>query len=182
MERKNLGDNFFIVSGISLILVLSSTNAFAQEWQRELPRRHEVAGPGHRQDYSKDRFYNRGLFFGLRFFFVSPHIGAVVRTLPSGHRTIIAAGTPYYYYNNVYYANCPNGYVIVPEPVINANTVVVPSNTQVMPAETIINVPNSNGSYTAVRLAKRDGGYVGPQGEFYPGNPTIEQLKALYGK
>jgi len=45
-----------------------------------------------------------------------------------------------------------------------------------------INVPNSNGSYTPVTLVKYGSGYIGPQGEYYPGNPTVEQLKALYGK
>ena len=25
-------------------------------------------------------------------------------------------------------------------------------------------------------------GFVGPQGEYYPGHPTVEQLKILYGK
>jgi hypothetical protein len=50
-------------------------------------------------------------------------------------------------------------------------------------AETItIYVPNSNGSYTSVTLAKYNGGYVGPQGEFYPGRPTIEQLRVLYAR
>ena len=44
-----------------------------------------------------------------------------------------------------------------------------------------INIPNSNGSYTSVVLVRQDGGYIGPQGEFYPGRPTVEQLRALYG-
>ena len=46
----------------------------------------------------------------------------------------------------------------------------------------VINIPNNNGSYTAITLIKRGNGYVGPQGEFYPGKPTVEQLRALYGR
>ena len=50
-------------------------------------------------------------------------------------------------------------------------------------AETItIYVPNYNGSYTSVTLAKYNGGYVGPQGEFYPVRPTVEQLRMLYAR
>lgn len=40
---------------------------------------------------------------------------------------------------------------------------------------------NDNGSMTPVALTKKDGGYVGPSGEFYPNMPTEEQLKSLYG-
>ena len=44
-----------------------------------------------------------------------------------------------------------------------------------------INIPNSKGGFTPVRLVKHNNGYIGPQGEFYAGHPTVEQLKALYG-
>jgi len=45
-----------------------------------------------------------------------------------------------------------------------------------------VNVPNSNGTYAAVVLKKSGNGFVGPQGEFYPQLPSIDQLKAMYGK
>ncbi|MGD0566190.1 MAG: hypothetical protein ABSA34_02525 [Candidatus Goldiibacteriota bacterium] len=44
-----------------------------------------------------------------------------------------------------------------------------------------INIPNSKGGFTPVTLKKTDGGYTGPNNEFYKGNPTVEELKALYG-
>jgi hypothetical protein len=44
-----------------------------------------------------------------------------------------------------------------------------------------INIPNTKGSFTPVRLVKHKDGYIGPQGEFYAGHPTIAALKALYG-
>ena len=45
-----------------------------------------------------------------------------------------------------------------------------------------VNVTNSNGSITPVRLAKQGVGYVGPRGEYYNSLPTEEQLKqAGYG-
>lgn len=45
-----------------------------------------------------------------------------------------------------------------------------------------INIPNERGGYTAVVLTRSGKGFVGPQGEFYFGHPTVEQLKILYGK
>jgi len=45
----------------------------------------------------------------------------------------------------------------------------------------VVNIPNSNGSFVPVRLTKHGSGYVGPQGEYYSENPTVEQLEVLYG-
>ena len=45
-----------------------------------------------------------------------------------------------------------------------------------------VNVPNSNGSYTAVVLRRSGNGYVGPQGEYYDQVPSTAQLQAMYGK
>lgn len=44
-----------------------------------------------------------------------------------------------------------------------------------------INIPSSKGGYASVALKKAGDGYVGPQGEYYSENPTVEQLKTLYG-
>lgn len=45
-----------------------------------------------------------------------------------------------------------------------------------------INITNSNGSITPVRLRKQGVVYIGPRGETYPTLPTEEQLKqAGYG-
>jgi hypothetical protein len=46
----------------------------------------------------------------------------------------------------------------------------------------MINIPNSKGEFTAVKLVKYKDGYKGPQGEFYKGHPTVDQLRVLYGK
>jgi hypothetical protein len=54
---------------------------------------------------------------------------------------------------------------------------------QVLSGEALtVNVPNTNGSYTPVTLIKQKDGYIGPQGEYYPGHPTVTQLRVLYGK
>lgn len=45
-----------------------------------------------------------------------------------------------------------------------------------------VQIPNGNGSFTLVRLIKTKDGFLGPQGEFYPDHPTIEQLQERYVK
>ena len=43
-----------------------------------------------------------------------------------------------------------------------------------------VNVTNSNGSITQVRLERQGVGYVGPKGEYYDHLPTLEELKPAY--
>jgi hypothetical protein len=45
----------------------------------------------------------------------------------------------------------------------------------------IVNVKNSNGSYTPVMIRKVGNQFVGPRGEYYNAMPTEEQLKGPYG-
>ena len=49
-------------------------------------------------------------------------------------------------------------------------------------ATVVINVPNFDGTSTRVNLTRKGDGYIGPQGEYYQGTPTADQLKVLYGK
>lgn len=45
-----------------------------------------------------------------------------------------------------------------------------------------IHIPNKDGmTFTRVELKRRDNGFVGPQGEFYPQMPTVAHLVELYG-
>jgi len=48
--------------------------------------------------------------------------------------------------------------------------------------ELTFNVPNANGSYTQIILIKLKKGYLGPEGEFYVQEPTMEQLEQMYAK
>jgi len=45
----------------------------------------------------------------------------------------------------------------------------------------VVNVQNSNGSYTPVTLHRVGGEWIGPRGERYMALPTQEQLRPLYG-
>jgi outer membrane lipoprotein SlyB len=44
-----------------------------------------------------------------------------------------------------------------------------------------VNITNSNGSVTPVKLKKQGAGYVGPKGEVYDHLPTEAELKPVYG-
>ena len=141
-------------------MILQSTNAFARENNRggerggNRGRSREVVTVGHqRYSYQDGRFYKPGMFW-FRMALGIPPLRAVAHFLPSR-------------------------YVVVPKPVVSQSVVV----TQNYSGERVsINILNSNGSYTTITLVRQGDGYLGPQGEYYPGNPTIEQLRSLYGK
>jgi hypothetical protein len=190
MNKINISKKFWPVLVLSLVIFMQSTNAFARPDMGGAGGSHR--GPqtssSRRQHYRyhDGRFYHP-IFFGLFEILVNvPPIGGIVTVLPAGHRRLIIGGTTYYYYDNVYYADYPTGYVVVPAPVANSSTVVAPAiviqPSKIYGETATINVPDSNGSYTPVTLVKQKEGYLGPQGEYYPGHPTVEQLKVLYGK
>jgi hypothetical protein len=149
-------------------------------------------GGGDKHYYRDGKWYRHG-WLGFDIAVSALTIGALIDSLPPRHTTIVVAGTPYYYYSNYYYQPYPyGGYVVVPPPMLAQSVTVVPqaapiaaaimqSQPQVREASTI-NIPNTRGGYTAVMLTKAGTGYVGPQGEYYSDNPTVEQLKVLYGK
>lgn len=120
--------------------------------------------------------------------------GAYLTYLPDDYTTVYVDGSPYYYCDGSYFQPYSNGYVVVPTPTPAA------SEDQEAPAQpssdeqplaalpnstssdtTTVNVPTSKGGFTPVRLVKHKNGYIGPQGEFYTGHPTVAALKALYG-
>jgi len=44
----------------------------------------------------------------------------------------------------------------------------------------VVNIPNNQGSYTAVTIQQSGSGYTGPQGEYYGRFPSVYQLEAMY--
>ena len=184
MNKKIYSNKFWLIVGFCLMFALSSSNAFA--WGRGSKGRggprEVVTVRGERYYYHNGRFYRPG-WFGFEFAIAVPPIGAVVTFLPTGHRTIIVGGVKYYHYSDSYYTACPSGYIIVPAPSVAAVPAVPVVQPKAIAEEVVaINIPNSNGSYTTVTLVKHNNGYIGPQGEYYPKYPTVEQLNVLYGK
>jgi hypothetical protein len=179
MEKKMIRMPVVIV--LCLMIGLCSSDVFA--W-----RGGNGGGHGDHGDhfYRNGNWYKHG-WFGFDVVVTALMIGALVEGLPPRHTTVVVGGVPYYYSDNVYYRPYPGGYVVVPAPVMTQPIVVAPApiivqaQGQPINAQTV-NIPNSKGGYTAVTLQKSGNGYIGPQGEYYSENPTVEQLKTLYGK
>jgi len=112
-----------------------------------------------------------------------PPIGVVIDALPHGYSVIMIGELTYYYYNDVYFRSCPDGYIIVEKPAtVYKEPVVKKAETVPLVDSFVVNIPNTDGTYAPVKLTKKGEGYIGPQGEYYEGHPTVKQLKALYGK
>jgi len=144
--------------------------------------------------YHGGRWHNHG-FMGFDFVVNYPPVGAVIASLPFGYASIYYGGIPYYYYGSTYFTPCPGGYIVVPAPQAQQETTApdteAPQQSTVTAAAEeaaksgsfiVISIPKKEGGFIPVRLIKHGNGYIGPQGEFYAGHPTVDQLSALYGE
>jgi hypothetical protein len=96
---------------------------------------------------------------------------------------VVIAGTPYWRHGGLYYRPAPNGYIIVEQPieVVSETPEVEPESASTDGTYTVY-VPRKTGEgFVSVTLEKHDGGYIGPQGEFYPEMPSTELLSEMYG-
>jgi hypothetical protein len=156
----------WLVLIFSLLFIMPCSDALARDRRGH---REVVVYRHNKYHYYDGRFYSPS-WFGFEFRIGSPPVGIAVSTLPYGCLRLSHRGVTYYYYDNVYYQPYGTSYVVVSPPPVDYGDKIV------------VNVPNSRGGFTVVTLTKSGGGYIGPQGEFYSGNPTMEQLKALYGR
>lgn len=136
---------------------------------------------GKRYQYCDGVYYSR---ISNEYVVVAPPIGVKVRELPPEHQELIIDGNQYYVSKGVYYKYTSRGYQVIPQPdeaVIEAAKVY--PDGQIMDQDDLftVNIPNARGGYTVVTLKRSEEGYIGPQGEFYPEFPSVEQLKAMYG-
>ncbi len=189
MIKKSFLSRLLVASCLSMALVIPSAEA-SERGRRGSGRgkersHHEVVRAGHhRYHYRDGRFYHWPSWFGIDIAIGFPPVGAVVRVLPRGHRVFVSRGVRYYCYDDIYYTGCSSGYVVVPAPVVEHRVVYTSTApaVQVASAGTVtINVPSANGGYEPVTLVRERDGYRGPQGEYYPGRPTVDQLRVLYG-
>ena len=194
MRRMTAG-----VAIVSMIVAMTSPVGMAQahdDWRRpfrpwhgrriiELPARSLAL-----RVYGRPYYYVRGKYYQRcsdGYVLVPAPVGAVVSELPAGHRTMVIDGVVYHEYDGVYYKGGPAGYTVVP--VIEGKQAIAiakadPDLSEMSQEPTIVvNVPNSNGSYSPVTLQLAGNGmYIGPKGEVYPNRPTADQLAGMYGK
>ncbi len=111
-----------------------------------------------------------------------------VRRFPSGYNTLVVSGSwgSHHRHRDVGYRHTPFRNMVVHRPRAR-NVVVAPSACSTtlisgpVAESVVINVPNANGSFTPVTLRKDGGAYIGPRGEYYYQQPTVEQLRSVYG-
>lgn len=134
------------------------------------------------------RYYHYNGIFYRRYFgeyvVVAPPLGAVILTLPPDCQPVIIDGVTYYVSNGVYYAQKPEGYEVISQPrvtVIDAPKTVAGAPAVDTTDSFTVNIPNALGGYSPVVIKRLNNGFVGPQGEFYPEFPSVEQLKVMYG-
>jgi hypothetical protein len=172
---------FKVILAMLLMLVLLCPAAFARGNDRGDSRGNDRGGRssrgydrGHSHYYRDGKWFERG-WFGWGFVVSALAVGAFIDALPPRHTTVVVEGTPYYHDDTYYYRQVPEGgYVVVSAPVM-----VQPQ--YAAPEISTVNIPNSRGGYTSVTLRKSGNGYIGPQGEYYPNYPLVEQLRAMYG-
>jgi hypothetical protein len=92
-------------------------------------------------------------------------------------RVVIRESYPVYYpQQTIVYQPQP---VIVPQ----YSQVIYPQVQAPSRDETImVGITTTSGVVFYVNLRRENGGYVGPQNEFYPTFPTIDTLRAIYGR
>ncbi|MBN1354076.1 MAG: hypothetical protein JW994_05375 [Candidatus Omnitrophica bacterium] len=104
-------------------------------------------------------------------------------TMPNGYISIALGGLKFCYRDSACTAYRPYRQIFIPAPIVSIPERVIIAETPGLYGErVVVNIPNSNGSYTSVTLRKYGNGYLGPQGEYYPAHPTVEDLSVLYGK
>ncbi len=114
-----------------------------------------------------------------------PVSGQIVINLPNTLISVGIGGHRYFYYDGIFYRKHSRYYVVAPPP--SEVVVVADRNRSQRDADDAdeaftVNVPNGCGGYTSVTLKKSGDGFIGPQGEFYPEFPKVEQLKVMYAK
>jgi hypothetical protein len=199
MDVINRGKKAGLLIGLSLIVALSASSTSARHGGGRFGGYYHGGFWGGYHGYAGWGYYRP--YWGVNFSFATPQIGAVVAYMPEGYRTYVVSGVRYYYCDGYYFRSCPSGYVVVPQPVtLSASVSATTAETQAVatPSQTeqgavaqsttgsdnavMINIPNSKGEFTAVKLVKYKDGYKGPQGEYYQSHPTVDQLRVLYGK
>lgn len=120
------------------------------------------------------------------------HHSGILVSLPHGGRYKYHHGKRYYFHSGVYYAKSDCGTYWYPAPVEihkHYHSSPKPKVTHIYESdldssadasEFVINIKNSEGEYTKIKIKKHYHGYMGPQGEYYDSFPEVAQLKAMY--
>jgi len=128
-------------------------------------------------------YHSNGIFYQRQnqdFTNVPPPVGALASSLPSTYVEITAGGSHYWTNNGVYYKKVAGGYEVTSPPPGFEGVLVEQAPRTVNGEDAIIvSIPDEN-QFIEVKLIRSGDGYRGPQGEWYPEFPRIEQLREEY--
>ncbi len=140
--------------------------------------------------YYRDRYDRFGRHFGHAHF---GHNHGLLVSLPRRGHYRHHHGHKYYVHAGTYYKHSDCGYYRVDAPVeIHKHYHASSPQSKVThvyesdldssadASEFVINIKNSDGEYTKIKIKKHYHGYMGPQGEYYDSFPEVAQLKAMY--
>jgi len=129
-------------------------------------------------------YYSGGIFYARQadnFANVPAPMGALVTTLPSEYVEITLKGVKYATAGGVYYTKVLGGYEVVEPPDGLEDVIIAKAPKTVNGDEAIIvSIRDDAGDYIEIPLTRFGKGFHGPQGEYYPAFPPIEQLREMY--
>ena len=135
-----------------------SRGHYRGDWDRDCGRSYHGYSDGGRH-YGYSRNPRGDLVFGL----VGIGIAAALISSMSRAETVVVP-------QPVYIRPDPPRVVYVQQPVVVQQ-----------PAPVMINIQNSNGSFSPVTLHPVGSQWVGPRGEYYDSLPSVGQLRQVYG-
>ena len=139
-------------------------------------------------------YYHEGTYYSRRgrdYVVVRPPSGVYVESIPYYYYPVMINGISYYTSDGIYYVYTRRGYQVVAPPVTVISAapeavIIDQDDQQIMTVNSsglyTVNIPNQRGEYIPVVIKRSGNGFVGPQGEFYPEFPKVEQLMAMYVK
>jgi hypothetical protein len=130
-----------------------------------------IDGDGECHNQRVIRLFNYGYIVPVvrRVNYVTPSVGSLVDSLPEDHSSVIINGLTYAVYQDVFYLQTTSRYQVIDPSTLAPNS-----------GSFTIDLINTDGQDTQIQMQAQYNGYIGPQGEFYPQFPSIQQLQAMY--
>ena len=178
---------------------LTAGDAFAKwgrhhkcDYENDYHDRHDRGKRFRIHHRGRNYFYEDGMFFrkaGFGFVAIAPPMGVIVPVLPFGYAAFhYGPGLDFYCMGGIYYRHVPEGYMVVPEDEFERNRRRERhgdrhgSRGNSREREYSEYIPDTDGTITSVKFEKSDSGYLGFQGEFRDGKPSMFGLSMLFSQ
>lgn len=152
-----LGRKIFLTGIVGTVLLACSSQAFAETFvfQSSVSLGHRIAQP------ITPGFHHRSV--PKKYIVIHPHQRSFLKRRPHPHQLYVVKRP------------CRRQIAVNLVPTVTTREIAIE------PKTVKVWITNSNGSQTSVNLRRSGPGFVGPRDEWYPGMPTEEQLRMVYG-